>query len=77
MRHRYELARPARVEVAVFSVLGQQIASLFDAVQPPGHHAVRWPASATATSSPVAPGLYFIRVTIDGQAASHKLLLVR
>lgn len=68
----YDLTRGGKVTISVYNCLGQRMAVLLDAVQPRGHHFVRW----NATSCP--SGLYVCRIELDGiQIAGKKLLYLR
>jgi hypothetical protein len=68
---RYALPRRAHVTLAVFNVLGQQVANLVDAVEEAGYHDIRF------DSSGLASGVYFYRMSAGGYVASKRLILVR
>jgi probable HAF family extracellular repeat protein len=75
----YDLPKVAHVVLAVYNVLGQQVAVLVDGVQEAGYKTVEWNAST------VPSGVYFYRLqarqTDGGQAGEfsriRKMLLVR
>ncbi|MEW6511509.1 MAG: TIGR03790 family protein [Bacteroidota bacterium] len=57
----YQLERPGRVTLEVYSTLGQRIAMLVDAQQDAGRHAVTWNAAEAAA------GTYFARLRAEGR----------
>ncbi|MEO8168420.1 MAG: cellulase family glycosylhydrolase, partial [bacterium] len=75
----YALPVEARVNLTVFNVAGQQVATLVDAVQGTGERKELFEADELAS------GAYFYRLTVEGLAPSHqryyietrKLLLLR
>ncbi len=73
----YHLPEPGNVSLAVFDVLGQQVAELASGPHQPGVYSTQW----TATS--VAGGVYYARLTVSGElgrtwyAKTIKLLLVK
>lgn len=68
---RYRLGAPGRVRLAVFDVLGREVARLVDERQGVGEHA------ATFRAAGVDAGVYLYRLTIDGQTQSGRMTLVR
>ncbi len=68
---RFEQAEPGPVRLAVYDVLGREVAVLFDGPAPAGEHPVRFDAAG------LAPGVYVVRMTAGGQAAAQALTLVR
>jgi hypothetical protein len=67
----YSLERPERVELEIFSVLGERVALLVDEVQQAGPHTVTW-NGATSPS-----GSYFCRLRTPTGVATRRMLLVR
>jgi hypothetical protein len=57
----YSLPVTAHVLVQIFTVLGQNIATLIDADQEAGEHHVDW--SGALSGRPLAGGLYFYQIT--------------
>jgi hypothetical protein len=57
----YALPKDARVTLKIYNVLGQEIATLRDAVENVGHHNVLWNGT-NEFGSPVASGVYFYRI---------------
>jgi len=79
----YGIAQASHVTVKVYSVLGQEIATLVNGVQSPSYYKVQWDGKdsrGTMTSS----GVYFYRITaapVDGKTQSFtqvkKMLLMK
>ncbi len=68
----FELSAPARVELNVYNLLGQKVATLVNPQEyMAGRHQVAWDASD------VTSGLYFVKLTSGGNVQSKKLLLVK
>lgn len=70
---RYELAERTDVKLAVYNVLGQEVAVLVNEAQNAGRYAVDFDASFFNLSS----GLYIYRFKAGGYSEVHKSLLVR
>ncbi|MDX1547774.1 MAG: T9SS type A sorting domain-containing protein, partial [Rhodothermales bacterium] len=68
---RYVLPRAGAVRVQVFDALGRAVATLAEGVRPAGVH------EAPLDGAPLASGLYLVRVTAGGAAATQTLLRVR
>jgi len=67
----YDLPRTTHVTLAVYDLLGREVASLVDEVQEPGYRRAEWiPMS-------VASGVYFCRLVAGSFAECRKMLLVR
>jgi hypothetical protein len=67
----YGLPRRTMVSLAVFNLLGQQVALLVHGEQEAGHHAV------TFDGSDLSSGLYFYRMQAGGFADTKTLALIR
>jgi hypothetical protein len=59
------------VVLAVFDLLGQQVASLIDGIQQPGIHKVQF--SGRGLSS----GVYLYRLDVGGRSLTRTLLLLK
>ena len=66
---KYALPRDSHVRLVVFNVIGQEIATLVDEVQPAGFHAITW-SGRNLTSSQIASGVYFYRIDATNIADS-------
>lgn len=67
----YNLPRAAAVRLAVFNVLGQEVAKLVDSKQEAGKHNVVFDASRLTS------GTYIYTVQVDGAQAARKMMLVK
>jgi hypothetical protein len=67
----YDLAQSTRVELLVYNVRGELVATLVDGHRPPGTHTIVWDASGQAS------GAYFLRLNVNGFEQTRKVLLVK
>ena len=66
-----------RVDITVFDITGRQVAVLAEAQRSAGRHAIRWDGRDDA-GNPVATGVYFYRLAVDGEAKlTRKMLLLK
>jgi subtilase family serine protease len=73
---RYQLARPERVRLQIFSVDGRLRQTIVDAVQPAGYYGVQWdPVHGKSAQS--ACGVYFARFAAGSCEQRQKLVVVR
>jgi flagellar hook assembly protein FlgD len=71
----FTLARSARVELAVYDVMGREVRRLAPAHDwPAGVHALAWDGRRD-DGAPAGPGLYYARLRVDG--ASHIRTVVK
>ncbi len=69
----FDLARPAEVGAEIFDAAGRLVRSM----PAQAHSAGSGSISTDAGVSPLGPGLYFVRLTVDGaEAGSRKLIVV-
>lgn len=68
---RYSLAAPGHVTLAVYNLLGQEVASLVDGERQAGEHVVQW------SPKNIASGTYLYRLHAGGYAAVRKLLITK
>ena len=66
----FTLPRAGRAELSVFDNTGRRVATQVSEVLPAGAQALRWNAGS------VKPGLYFVRLAVDGQLAATRQLAV-
>jgi hypothetical protein len=71
----YSLPSAARVRAAIYDVAGRRVTRLADGDHSAGDHELRWNGHDDA-GRPAAPGLYFLRIDVDGQALTRKVVLV-
>ena len=73
----YELPRPGRVDLLVYSLSGRLVRILLNsAFQPEGSHAVPW-RGRDDSGRAVASGAYFYRLNVDGEMYTAKIILVK
>jgi hypothetical protein len=67
----YAVAKTGFVRLAVYNVLGQQVATLVEGVRAAGSYSVTWDASNLTSS------MYFYRLETNGVVLTRKMLLAR
>jgi len=72
----YGIPRPDRVTISLFDVTGRRVATPLDEVRSAGEHKLLWDGRTT-NGRPAASGVYFVRLTTPGFAASSRLTVVR
>jgi Zn-dependent metalloprotease len=73
----YSVPAPgARVAIQVFDVRGRLASTLVDGTKPAGRHTAVWDGR-DAGGTPVAPGIYFIRMEAGDFGAASKVVLMR
>lgn len=73
---RFELARGARVRLALFDVTGARIRVLLDGPRPAGHYEIPWDGRDDHGRE-VATGMYFCRLEAGGTSQARKVTLLR
>ncbi len=74
---RYQTRQKGRVQLAVFTVTGQQVRSLVNAIQPAGEHLARWDGK-DGQGKPVSSGIYLYRLHVEGGGVqTKKMTLLR
>ena len=66
----FTLPRTGRVELSVFDALGRRVDTQAAAVLPAGAQSLTW------TTGRVQPGLYFLRLSVDGKATATRQVVV-
>ena len=72
----FELARAAHVRVEIVDARGRQVRTLTAAHHEAGRHEVLW-SGQDAAGRPVASGVYFARMFVDGRSWERKMALIR
>jgi serine protease len=72
----YSLPTTSYVTLEIFNVLGQRVTTLVDQTMGAGQHQVDWNSTDQSGNS-VASGIYFYRLTTEGQTLSKKMLLLK
>jgi hypothetical protein len=68
---RYVLARPSRVTLKIFTLAGQEVATLVNDIKPAGEHTVEWFAQELPS------GIYVSHLHAGDFVAAKKLILLR
>lgn len=68
---KYNLPQSGHVTVDIYDMLGQRISSLADGVQSAGAHEYTWNAPNQAS------GVFFYRVSVDGQTKTGRMVLLK
>ena len=76
VRLSYSLPRPARVDLAVYSVDGARVRTLASGTAAAGVHPLEWDARR-GDGRAAAAGVYFLRLEVEGQVLRRQLVLMR
>jgi len=69
---KYQLPEPGQVDLDIFNIRGQKVATLISKKQPAGEYKIEWDASAFVS------GVYFYKINTDqGFTNTRKLLLLK
>lgn len=72
----FDLDINADVEVTIYSVLGQEINTIYHSYSEPGRYTVTWRGQDTFGNS-VPSGIYFYKVSADNRELTGKMLLIK
>ncbi len=72
----FGLVRDSRARLTVHDVTGRLVAEIQDGPLPAGEHRVLW-SGADDGGRPVAAGIYFVVLEIDGRRSFDKVTLLR
>jgi hypothetical protein len=75
-RIRYSLAERTHVDLRIYNVAGQIVATLVDDVKAAGPHTVEWNGKS-AGGAPVSSGVYFYQVVAGNRTMTKKMVLLR
>ena len=73
---KYEMGSAGPVSINVFDVSGHKIRSLYNGIQIPGQHEVRWDAKNDNGRS-MSSGVYLFKVNMNGKTHTAKTLLLK
>jgi hypothetical protein len=73
---RYSLEARRHVRIDIFDVSGRVVRTLVDEARPAGNQTVEWDGT-NANGHSVASGMYFYRMTTDGQVMIRKAMLLK
>lgn len=72
----YHVPVVSQVELSIYNILGQKIATLVNKKQPAGIYSVKWDGT-NVSGEVMATGLYFYRIQADAFSKMCKLILLR
>jgi hypothetical protein len=72
----FELEKSSVIDLSVFNLLGQKVATLHKGRLSAGHHLFSWEA-ITETGDELPSGVYFYRLQSEQSVATKKMLLIR
>ena len=72
----FALPTAGHVELVVYNVLGQKVATIVDGTRGAGHHEVSW-QGVDDGGSRVTSGIYFYRLTTSNYTETKKMMLVK
>lgn len=72
----FELERESLVRLAIYDLLGRQVATLVDGPRAAGEHRIEWDGRSSS-GIPVASGSYLVKLEAGGMQASHRITLVK
>lgn len=72
----YSLPVRSEVELTIFNIVGQKVATLQQGLQSAGEHTVVWDGS-NESGNAVASGIYFYRIKAGDNVQSRKMLLLK
>ncbi|HTY08281.1 MAG TPA: M6 family metalloprotease domain-containing protein [Candidatus Edwardsbacteria bacterium] len=76
VRLAYQLDRPGRARLAVYTVTGQLVTELANAELAPGRYQAAW-SGADRAGRKVASGVYFVRLEAAGKTLTRRLTVLR
>jgi hypothetical protein len=75
-RIRYHVPRAGHVRLGIYNIAGRLVAELVSGRRPPGWHEVVWEGRERGGRG-AASGLYFCRLTAQGQSVTRRITVVR
>jgi hypothetical protein len=73
---RYEVAESQPIQLAIYDVQGRLVRSLVNRVEPSGVRQVTWQGRGRDGNA-VSSGIYFVRLTGEGQTVTRKIVLIK
>lgn len=68
---RFDLPKSEHVNVTIYNIRGERIATLVDEVLPAGQKLLQWNGQG------ISSGIYYVRISYRGQSATQKLVLLK
>jgi hypothetical protein len=72
----FNLPSPGEIDISIFNLLGQKVATIASGQYAAGEHRVVWDGKDDNGNS-VSSGLYFYRLTTDGKTLTKKMVLLK
>ena len=72
----YKLEQRGQVRCAIFDATGREIRTLMSSPQSPGSYSLTWDRKNN-TGCNVAPGVYFVRISVGQEQKQIKLVLLK
>ena len=72
---KYDIAQAGHVSLDVYNILGQQVATLVDGMQPAGRYSVLW--DGRTRNGATATGIYFLRIRAENYVKTIKMLMLK
>lgn len=73
---RYDLADQSMTSLVIYNMLGQEVVTLVNSVQPAGMYSVTWNGESR-TGKPVSSGVYLMRLNTDNGSFNHKMVYLK
>ena len=67
----YNVAIAGDLNIAVYNIIGQKVAQLYDGYQSFGDYSLFWDASSMSS------GVYYVSIALNGQIENNKVVLVK
>jgi flagellar hook assembly protein FlgD len=73
---RYDVPSAGNVVVSVYDASGALLTTLVNGARAPGSYSVRWDGR-NAAGNPASSGVYFVKLSVNGQTTTRKVALVK
>tara|TARA_B100000508_G_scaffold139785_1_gene138861 strand:- start:813 stop:1211 length:399 start_codon:yes stop_codon:yes gene_type:complete len=73
---RYDLEKDSFVNIVIYNMLGQKVATLVNSLQVAGYKAISWDA-INEKNELIPAGLYFYKIKVDQQIQIKKMTLLK
>jgi hypothetical protein len=73
---KFNLAEPARVELTIYDIKGNEVATIIDSYLQAGPHTVKWDGK-NSVGRLVSSGIYFYTLRSGNDLKSHRMLLLK
>ena len=67
----YVIPKAALIDLGVYNMQGEKVANLVNDIRSTGRHRVVWNAAGSPS------GVYVVRLTVEGQMQTRKILLLK